>query len=114
MSKLLVIFDGDWADEMDIQGFMIVSDEAWKYKQLEWKNTKFPQELGIGTNETMIYDDLDEYVRDFKTKLITDEEEQILRKLFNMNSTYADFGLIPWIEGNADGSFYDEHGYCPD
>ena len=57
MSKLLVIFDGNWADEMDVEGFMIVSKECWDYKQIEWEHTEFPQELYIGTNEALVYDD---------------------------------------------------------
>jgi len=114
MSKLLIIFNGDWADEMDVEGFMIVSEECWKYKQLEWENTPFPQELYVGTNEAIEYDDIKEYLRDFKVKEISDEEETVIRKLFGLNSKFSNFGHVPLIEGTATNEFYEKHGYCPE
>lgn len=114
MSKLLVIFTGNWADEMDVEGFMFVSEAAWEYKQKEWANTEFPVELGIGTNEELEYEKLSEYISEFKIQKVTEEEEQLIRKLFNMNSKWSDFGHVPWIEGNANNAFYEEHGSCPD
>jgi len=114
MSKLLIIFNGDWADEMDVDGFMIVSKECWKYKQLEWEHTSFPQELYIGTNESMEYENMEEYLRNFKVKDISDEEEKVIRTLFGLKSKFSTFGQVPFIEGDAPDSFYEEHGYCPD
>lgn len=110
MGKLLIIFKGNWADEMDIEGFTIVSKEHWEYMQLETRNTEFPIELGIGTNEEMTYEDPEEYLRHFKVHEISDQKVAWLQDIFGN----YDFGHVPWLEGDAPDSFYEEHGYCPD
>ena len=105
MSKVLVIFKGDWADEMDIEGFDIISKEEWEYKKLELKHTQFPQQIGIGSNQELDYDSSKEYLSDFKVQEISDEEEAIIRKLF----VYLPLGEVPWLEGNASDEFYEKH-----
>ncbi len=111
MGKLFVKFEGNWADEMDIEGYTIMSEEEWEYKQLEGKNIQFPVELGIGTNEQMIYESLEDYLENFKVQKISDEEIKTLKKFFGECHV---FGFVPLLEGNAPHSFYEEHGYCPD
>lgn len=108
--KLLVIFDDNWADEMDIAGFDIFTKEHWEYKKLELEHTKFPQEVGFGTNESNTYDSAEEFLSMFKEQEISKEEEKIIRKFFG---NYF-FGIFPEIEGCAIDSFYEEHGNCPD
>jgi len=110
MSKVLVIFDDNWADEMDITGFDILTEEQWEYKKLELEHTTFPQDVGFGTNESNIYEDANEFLGNFKTFPISEKEEEVIRKFFGMYH----FGTIPFIEGGASDSFYEENGYCPD
>jgi hypothetical protein len=109
MSKVLLIFKGNWADEMDIEGFDILSKEHWEFKKLEANNTEFPQEICIGTNENVDYDSVKEYLSDFKVQEISDEEEAIIRKLF----VYLPLGQVPYLKGFAPDSFYEKHGQCP-
>ena len=114
MSKILVISTGNWADEIDVEGFMIVSKECWEWKKLEWNHTEFPQEISIGTNEYAEFENVEEYLNSFKIKEISDEEAELLRKLFDISSRFGDFGHVLWIEGDASESFYDKHGHCPE
>ena len=110
MGKLLIKFEGNWADEMDVYGFTIISEEHWKYKNLEWTHTPFPYEYGVGTNESIIFEDIQEYLRSFKVEKISDDEIKCIQKFFGDR----DFGRVCWIEGEAPDSFYEEHGYCPE
>lgn len=52
MSKLLVKFKDNWADEMDIEGFFVTTREDWENRVTLLKDN-FPYGLtyGIGTNE---------------------------------------------------------------
>jgi hypothetical protein len=108
--KVLVIFKDDWADEMDIVGFDIISKDEWEYKKLEIEHCPFPQEVGFGTNESNTYESAKEFISNFQTIEISLEQEQTLVKLFR----YKQFGTFPYIEGEAPESFYEEHGECPD
>ena len=108
--KLLIIFEDNWADEMDIQGFDILTKEHWEYKKLELQHTQFPNEIGIGTNQFIDYDTVEEYLKQFKVTPISNNEEEFLQKYFDKYS----FGIFPLIEGEAPDEFYEEHGYCPE
>ena len=75
----LVIFKDNWADEMDLSGFNIWSDEEWK----EFLNSDyFPDEVCIGSNEEIVYESLEDWKRKFQARSIDENEETILRKLF--------------------------------
>lgn len=110
MGKLLIKFKGDWADEMDVYGFTIISEEKWAFKKLEWEHTPFPQECMVGTNEYVEYKDMQEYLKNFKVKEISEDEIKCIQKFFGNR----DFGHVCWIEGEAPDSFWEEHGHCPD
>ena len=110
MSKVLVIFKDDWADEMDIEGFDILTKEEWEYKKLEIEHTVFPQDVGFGTNECNNYDSAQDFLSMFKAVPISDEQEKMFRGIFGNYS----FGTIPFIEGGASDSFYEKYGDCPD
>lgn len=94
MTKLLVKFSGNWADEMDIKGFEIVGRDWWeKYKD------KFPEDVGefflyVGSNQDMTFCGKAEYFRCFTTIEITEEEEKLLVRLFGSMA----FGKVPWYE----------------
>ncbi len=106
---LLIIFEDNWADEMDIYGFSIMSQEKWKYKVNETNNTTFPREVYFGTNEFNIYETPDEFLSRFKVKHLKTAEFQILIKLFG-----REFGKFLVIEGLAPDEFYEKNGYCPE
>ena len=106
--KLLIKFEADWADEMTIYGFGIMTDEQWAWKNLELKHTQFPQEVDFGTNESEVYETLDEYLRNFKITEISDEEAMVINKLFR-----SDYGQFAIIEGDAPSEFYKKYGYYP-
>jgi len=108
---LLIKFEGNWADEMDIYGFTIMTVKQWEYKKNEIRHTPFPLEVYFGTNESEDYETPEEYLRNFKVKEITKDEVKVLKKLFL--STLSDYGNFRLIEGQAPDEFYKEYGYYP-
>lgn len=106
---LLIKFETNWADEMDIYGFCIMTAEEWEYKKKEIKHCSFPEEVYFGTNEYNIYETPEEFLNEFKETEITDFEVQLIDKLFT-----NDYGRFPLMEGSASEEFYEEYGDCPE
>lgn len=100
MTKYLVTFKHNWADEFDAEGFSIC-DEIEKQNILE--NAKNGVSFYFGTNEG--WEDGEDISSGFNFEPITDEEEQVLRKLFpslkttflvnGVVSTFGEFGQFP-------------------
>ena len=110
LKKVLIIFEDNWADEMDLKGFDIISKAEWEYKKKELLHTEFPIEVGFGTNEENTYETREDFIKHFKAHEISEKEESTIKKFFGNWS----FGHIPFHEGDAPDSFYEEHGFCPD
>lgn len=75
-------FRTSWADEFDLDGLMIVDKAWWEEHQVHAKQCrKWPKEVGFGTNEDMIYDDAEDYLKCFHELPATQEELVILKRL---------------------------------
>jgi hypothetical protein len=96
---MLVKFDGNWADEMDIKGFEIVKKEWWD-KFVESLPENKPLSHYIGSNEEMEWTNKADYLRDFTVTEISEDEVAILKKLFPYGSYGSD---IPWMEFDEEG-----------
>ena len=86
MSKLLVIMNADFADEFNVEGFSIMTQKQFDFMLASAEKAIKEEEclkVCFGTNESLIWEDPDSFKRDFKTKEITDEEEAIIKKLFD-------------------------------
>lgn len=93
--SVLVKYDSNWADEMDVSGFRIFTEEEYKNWKLGWKEHFEEEEeytYYVGTNEEIPYDDLEELMRDFEVSEITEEEAAtISRALLNGGRSYGFF-----------------------
>ncbi len=82
---LLVIYRGNWADEMDIDGFFTTTQEWWD-AFVERVNKHFENDdmfsYYVGTNEEIDYPSAQDLLHDFKIQEITAEEDATLKKLF--------------------------------
>lgn len=98
MQLLLVKCDSNWADEFDIQGFAIYTEDAWKeylklvnkqifYKERDEGDECGPHVASIGTNQPMGYCDFKSFKDSFKTKKIADEEAKWLCSTFKVKVT---------------------------
>lgn len=104
--QVLVLFEDNWADEMDIYGFSIMTEDQWNYRVLELKAIEYPIEVPFGTNESNEYYSAEEMLECYTVKEITDEEAEIIRRLLS-----DDYGRFSIPEGNAPQEFYDNNKY---
>ena len=113
MSKnLLVKYDNNYADEFDVEGFFVTTEEEWEKHKAQV--TKFFEkreagkdplkrryrdgvEVYFGTNEQIIYETLDCYLRSFTATEVSDEELAVLKKYFNRYDGVK-FGMLCMLE----------------
>lgn len=105
----LVKFSDNWANEMDVEGFSIMSTgqfTKWA-KTVEEVAKKIDSgrtfEWYIGTNEWIDWEDGKSFKEAFSCEVITDEEANILKRL--LLEGMASYGLFPsgesmtyWLE----------------
>lgn len=91
MTKFLVIFRDDWADEIDIRGFEVVEKDWWEKYQEKFPDKKFSDY--VGSNEEIEYSGKKDYFSHFTVTELTEDEAKALKKFFP-----GGFGKIVWNE----------------
>jgi|SRR6185369_5874980 len=94
--KLLIKFDNNYADEFDVEGFLVLSQQDWE-KHQELAKKVFKQkggevEVGFGTNEAVSYYSLEDYLSSFDVTEITQEQYQVLWDLFGVHTKEYSYG----------------------
>ena len=79
----LVIYEGNWADEMDISGFCTIDGESLADAKKEICAYKNEIEICIGTNEEVYYENGKDFWENLNIKEITTEQSKVLSDLFN-------------------------------
>lgn len=91
---LLIKFQKDYADEFDVYGFLACHEKEWLH-HLEYAKNYFIEQakegydsvnVCFGTNEEFEYQDIKEYISSYEITEITEEEFNILNKLFPKSS----------------------------
>lgn len=83
-NKVLLKFEDNWADEMDICSWQIVDKAAFESIRdsfiLKYEDREF--NIGIGSNEDIEYDNAKAFLEKIDVTDITDEEVKTIKKLF--------------------------------
>lgn len=99
----LVTSDTNWADEMDLWGFEIVSDTYYKVAMqvLDYAFNEKGISLSncVGTNEEIEFNDYSDIERAFTAKDIKEDEVKIFKRLFH--STYGGFAVFTEVVSSA-------------
>lgn len=92
---LFITFDGNYADEFDVDGFMVIADEAWKRYVDSLTDEDFGNrnDFYFGSNESLSFEDKANYLSCFETKEVSDDELVVIKKFFGLKS-----GFIPLNE----------------
>lgn len=89
---LLIKTDTNWADEMDINGFFLCTESAWKDYQEKVKAYEGYIEVHFGTNELNEYRNAEQYFSDiFREPICLDSQElETIKKCFDLNNVATD------------------------
>ncbi len=113
--QLLITFSNNYADEFDVEGFLVLSEPEWlKHRELaarifkqkleapkadpsgsddSWSNRRAREvSVGSGTNEEITYYSLDDYLGSFKVKELTQEQYKVLWDLFGVHTDSYSYG----------------------
>ena len=95
---VLLKFQMDYADEFDVYGFEVVTEELWeKYKQM-FKCVSYPNEYYFGTNEMVTFEDEAEVLRAITVTELSIMQADALKALFESSygDAMAEFGWTPF------------------
>lgn len=114
-SHILIRYNDNWADEMDINGFVVILDSDWdKIKDLMRKLFERGQwTFGIGTNEEIEYNSFAEWERTLTLTSLTQDDAATfistcqrsgMRKGYEWKSLIIDYGFfpLPWKDRFTD------------
>lgn len=86
--KKLILYEDNYADEFDVYGMSIVTEEFWNW-YIETARRLFEQGKGIeysfGTNEFVEYNSLSDFMSCFTVKNIPEEHAEIVKMYFGEN-----------------------------
>jgi hypothetical protein len=88
--KYLLMYSGNWSDEIDVDGFVIVDLEFVSYVKKFLKDFNSSISVDIGFNETIEYENGNDLLQEISFEKITNKESEIIEKFFGKSN---DFGL---------------------
>lgn len=104
---VLIKWDSNWADEMDIEGFLIISKTKADNFKKQLKDYDSSFEVYVGTNEDIEYGSGEELLNELTFKSITTEEAKVIKKFFGESGGHTEFWsaldyLEEWNDENED------------
>jgi hypothetical protein len=88
--KVLLQWDSNWADEMDISGFSIMGKSEWEdYKKMLKNKGRFC--ICVGTNEEIDYHNGNELLKEISVKNISEDEVKTIQKFFGGEGGFTHF-----------------------
>lgn len=120
--QLLIKFSTNYADEFDIEGFIVWTEEKWEAHKAKVKgffddlaDTPLPDpggrpnsyanrqarsiEVYFGTNESIFYNDYNHYLGCFEVIELSKQGYDSLKELFNRN-VVIQYGMLALISGD--------------
>lgn len=114
----LVRFRDCWADEFDVEGFCVMSDdeiEVWKsrFKVIFDRNEVYT--YSFGTNEEIDYSSFDQFISNFSFCEISEEQAETLKTFGFVDTFYAEkdqeiikFGDFPMVDDDEWADFIED------
>jgi len=91
MKKVLVKWSDNWADEMDVEGFVILEKEEWESTKKRILSIKEEFTMYIGTNEEIEYANGKDFLTNIEVKSLSPDEEKIINKFFGDSGGFYNF-----------------------
>ena len=99
----MMVYSGNWNDEIDVDGFVIMNKKEMCYLNGFLKKFKEPISVSLGFGDDVEYDNGKELLEEISFVEITPEEHETVKKFFGDSNDFGD-NLILSIKDNADKS----------
>jgi hypothetical protein len=90
--QYLVKFQADYADEFDVYGFTVMTENQYIQFRNDLEKVEWPSENYFGTNEAIVFQSLKDYENAIEVIEIDEKEYQVLEKLFGGGYMGVSFG----------------------
>ena len=98
MKRTLIKWDSNWADEMDIQGFVIVPTEEANEFNRKLSELKCSFVICVGTNEEIDYDSGQDLLNDLDFTELTEEQYKVIDETIGEEYGHTSFYQGWWEE----------------
>jgi len=109
--KVIVKWEDNWADEMDLNGFVIMKEEDWNRFLVYMGNIDYEIVYCIGTNEEITYANGNEALNYFEMEFITSDQAQVFEDLNITTSGFSGPGIMDFLYDIQD---LEECNYSPE
>lgn len=98
MSKVLIAFQADYADELDVYGWAVRDADYWEKLQanaVAWfaNNPGKALEFWFGSNESIEFDTIEDFEAAYASKPITDNQAEVLAVVWDGVCTHPRVGI---------------------
>jgi len=90
MKNYMMIYSGNWNDEIDVDGFVIMKRKQMAYFTKFLRNFKEPISVSLGFNDYEEYDNGKDLLEEISFQEITQEEFDTINKFFGTSNDFGD------------------------
>lgn len=109
--KYLLMYSGNWSDEIDVDGFIIIDSEFVSYVKKFLKDFQSSISVDIGFNETIEYENGIDLLQEISFEKITNKESEIIEKFFGKSNDFGLNLLMSIKQSSKDNDNEDEFNY---
>lgn len=85
-----MIYSGNWNDEIDVDGFVMMEKKQMSYMTKFLKEYKNPISISLGFDDYVEYDNGKELLEEISFQEITQEEFETIKKFFGTSNDFGD------------------------
>lgn len=100
MKKFMMVYSGNWNDEIDVDGFVTMNKKELCYFSSFLKNYKTPISISLGFGDYIEYENGKELLEEISFHEMLPNEFEIINKFFGASNDFGD-NLILSIKDNA-------------
>lgn len=101
MKKIMMIYSGNWNEEIDVDGFVIMNKNQMSYLSSFLKKFTEPISISLGFGDYVEYDNGKELLEEISFQEITNDEYNTINKFFGESNDFGD-NLILSIKESAE------------
>jgi len=92
--KVLMLYSGNWNDEIDVDGFVIMEQNFVTYMKCFLRKFNYTISVDIGFNETVDYENGKDLLQEISFERITEKESEIISRFFGSSNDFGDNLLL--------------------
>jgi len=101
MKNNILFYSGNWNDEIDVDGFVVLNKTETKYLTTFLRKFKEPISVSLGFGDDVEYENGKELLEEISFQEITSEESDVINKFFGSSNDFGD-NLILSIKDTAE------------